>query len=82
MSPLCELAGHEVVFGVEARQTGKVSEAGVRGEDEDEHGAGLQRVEQEVAETAGAVDEFSDLADDGRGAAHIRRGMDVRGEDR
>ena len=56
-----ELAGHEVVAGVEAREPGEIGEAGISGEHEDHHGARLQRVVHHVAERALAVDEFADL---------------------
>ena len=43
-----QLAGHEVVAGVEGGQAGEVGEAGVGRQHQDEHRAGLQRVEQDV----------------------------------
>ena len=69
---LGELARHEVVLGVEAREPREVGEARVRGEHEDEHRAGLQPVEEHVADGAAAVHEPADLADDGRRAALVR----------
>ena len=79
---LGELAGHEVVAGVEAGQPGEVGEAGVGRQDEDEHGAGLERVEQRPTERAGAVDEVPDLGDH-RGRALLERGhLQVGAEDR
>ena len=70
---LGELAGHEVVAGVEAGQPGEVGEARVGREHEDEHRAGLQRVVEDVAERAAAVHELADLGDDGRRALLERR---------
>ena len=79
---LGELAGHEVVFGVEAREAGEVGEARVRGEHEDEHRARLQGVEEEITARAAAVDEAADLADHGGRAALVRRRVGMRGEHR
>ena len=50
VAALGELAGQEAVAGLEAGQAGEVGEARVGGHDEDEHRAGLQRVEEHVAE--------------------------------
>ena len=50
VAALGELARHEVVARVEAREAREVGEAGVRGEDQDERGAGLQHEVQDGSE--------------------------------
>ena len=61
VSPLRELARHEVVAGVERRQTGEVGEARVGGEHQDQHRARLQSEVEQPAQRAPAVHEVPDL---------------------
>jgi hypothetical protein len=82
VAALGELARHEVVLGVEAREPRKVGEARVGREHEDQHRARLQAVEQDVAELTASVHEASDLADHRRRPALVRHRVRVRGEDR
>ena len=62
---LGELARHERVVGMEARQAGEVRERGIRGEDQDQRGRDLQQEEQEVAGRSRPVDGLPDLRQDG-----------------
>ena len=82
MPALGELAGHEVVAGVEAGQPREVSKAGVGGQDENEHRARLKAVEEHVACRAGAEDELADLGDHRRRAlvigVHVEVGIEPR----
>ena len=82
MPALGELAGHEVVAGVEARQPGEVRERGVRGEHQDQHGARLEAVVEGVAGRAGSEDDLADLGDDGGRALGVGGDVHVRGEER
>src|SRR6266511_993362 len=82
MPAIGEMTRHEVVFRVEARETGKVGEARVRREHEDQHRSRLEPVEEHVTECAAPIDETTDLADDGRCALFERRGVDFRCEHR
>ena len=82
MAALRELAGHEVVTGVEGREAGKVGKARIGREHEDEHRAGLQAVVEDVAERAAAVGELADLRDDGRCAVGERRDLHLGVHDR
>ena len=73
MPALGELAGHEVVAGVERGQPREVGEARVGGEHEDEHRAGLEAVVEDVAEQSSTVGELADLRDDRRRSVFERR---------
>ena len=79
---LGELLGHEVVAGVEAGQPGEVGEAGVGGEDEDQHGAGLEDGEEHAAHGAGPEHRLADLGDHGRRPAHVRHRVHLHREGR
>ena len=82
VAPDGELAGQEGVLGDEADEEGEAGEARVGGQDQDEGRRGLQRVEEDRARRAGAVDELADLGDDRRGPGHEGDGVGERGEHR
>ena len=72
VAALGELAGEEAVAGLEAGQAGEVGEAGVGGQHQDEHGGGLEREAEDLADRAGAVDRLADLGEH-RGRALLER---------
>ena len=78
VAALGELAGHEVVAGVEAGQAGEVGEAGVGGQHEDERRArsGSCRTAR-AADAAVAEHRLADLGDDRRRARLVGHRVDA-----
>ena len=77
-----QLARQERVLGHEAHQEREPGEAGVGGQDQDERGRRLQRVEEDVPERCSTVDELADLGDDRRRAGDEGHGVGERGQHR
>ena len=72
VAALGELPRQEAVAGLEAGEAREVGEAGVGGQHEDQHGGGLEREAQHLADGAGAVDGLADLGEHG-GRALLER---------